>query len=401
MLKDLSALLFAVVSLFGAYFTVTALFGLLRPKKRPPARRFMKFAVLIPARNEAACISGIIESLRAQDYSEDLIHTYVIPNNCTDHTAQAARRAGARILNVSVAVKSKGAALREASARLLGSKENYEAFCVFDADNEADPGFIAAMNETLCDGARAAKSRILCKNRSQSWVCACYDIYFCFANLFLNRARENLRLSARAIGTGLAVRCDFLRELGGFSARTITEDAEFFLDCAIAGERIAYCRAALTYDEAPLSFKTSLVQRRRWVSGIMQVTRLGLPALARSLTRPGRSLRAADAAMQLFSCFVQALVPFAVLLDLAYEPRAFLNALPSALGMAYLTATVNAFLALLFERRLNWSMAAGILMYPIFIFSFVPLQTLSLFWQTTKWKEIRHTGVRLTAEKAA
>lgn len=401
MLKGISTLLLTIVSLFGAYFSIIALFGLFRPRRRPETDIRMKFAVLIPARNEAACISGIIESLRMQDYPKELIHTYVIPNNCTDDTALVAQRAGARILTVSGAVKSKGAALQEASSVLLDSSENYEAFCVFDADNEADPGFIAAMNRTLANGARVAKSRILSKNRTQSWVCACYDIYFCFANIFLNRARENLRLSARAIGTGLAVRSDYLSEIGGFTSQTITEDAEFFVDCAINGERIAYCEEALTYDEEPLSFKTSLTQRKRWVSGIMQVTRMKLPMLVRSLVQGGRALKAADAAIQLFACYAQALTPFAFLLAFGAEPLAVLKSVPASLGTAYLAGVVNAFLALLLNKRLSWSMAAGILMYPIFIFSFIPLQTLSLFWETTKWHEIRHTGVPLKVEERA
>lgn len=402
MLEGISTLLLTAASLFGAYFSILALFSLRKPRRWPEAETHMKFAVLVPARNEAACISGIIKSMGGQDYPKELIHTYVIPNNCTDDTAQVAKRAGARILNVSGSVRSKGAALEEASAVLLSSLENYDAFCVFDADNEADPGFIAAMNRTLSAGARVAKSRILCKNRTQSWVCACYDIYFCFANIFLNRARENIGLSARAIGTGLAVRADYLREIGGFSSQTITEDAEFFVDCAIHGQRIAYCGDALTYDEAPLSFKTSLTQRKRWVSGIMEVTGMKLPLLASSFHRGGHALRTADTAIQLFASYAQALVPFAILMGLASAPLEALKSLPLSLGTAYLAGTANAFLALLFERRLSWRMAPGILMYPIFIFSFVPLQTISLFWKTTKWHEIRHTGVQLRAkEKAA
>ncbi len=56
------------------------------------------------------------------------------------------------------------------------------------------------MNQTLCNGVRVAKSRILAKNREDSWVAMCYEIHFCTANLFLNRARVRIGLSARLIG---------------------------------------------------------------------------------------------------------------------------------------------------------------------------------------------------------
>ena len=44
---------------------------------------------------------------------------FVIPNNCTDDTEEAARRAGARILNCTVPVHAKGEAVSWAIDELL------------------------------------------------------------------------------------------------------------------------------------------------------------------------------------------------------------------------------------------------------------------------------------------
>ena len=38
------------------------------------------------------------------------------------------------------------------------------------------------------------------------------------------------------------------------------------------------------------------------------------------------------------------------------------------------------------------------LLYPVFMACFLPLQTLALFKTQTIWHEIRHSGVRLAAE---
>jgi len=156
-------------------------------------------------------------------------------------------------------VRSKGAALQYAADTLLRGQQHYDAFCVFDADNEADPAFLAEMNQALSRAA-IVKSRILAKNRMQAGISACYEIYFCTANRFLNRAREALGLSARVIGTGFSIRRDLLEALGGFPCCTLAEDAELYAACLSHGIRIGYCESAVTYDEEPVTWRASLVQ---------------------------------------------------------------------------------------------------------------------------------------------
>ena len=299
---------FLIIKVFSLYFLAVSLFGLCRRRTPEPAARLRRFAVLIAARNEESCIAGLIESLRAQHYPLELVDIWVLPNNCTDRTAEAARRAGAQVLEMPASVRSKGAALHTAAKALLRSARNYDAFCVFDADNEADPAFLSEMNRAL-DRTAIVKSRILAKNRTQAGISACYEIYFCSANHFLNRAREAVGLSARVIGTGFAIRRDLLEALSGFPCRTLTEDAELYAACLCRGARIGYCETAVTYDEEPVTWRASLVQRRRWMSGILQVARLTLPELLTNFLRQP-SLNCLDGLLQLSFPFLQALTPF-------------------------------------------------------------------------------------------
>lgn len=393
MLETFADVFFIIAKIFAIYFGIISIFALIKPKQTPETEKRLKFAVLIPARNERSCIAGIIDSIKRQNYPSDCADVIVIPNNCTDDTAAVARDAGAKIMDMPPSVCSKGAALREAMARLCENSD-YDAFCVFDADNEADENFLEAMNRTLCAGARVAKSRILSKNRGQSWVCACYEIYFCVANQFMNRARNTLGLSARLIGTGFAVRRDFIEEIGGWNTETITEDAEFYAICAARGETIAFCEKAVTYDEEPLSFKTSVTQRKRWMSGVMQVAQLKAPELIRGLNRTTSFFTSLDTSLQFSFAYIQALLPIFFLLSFAASPSVVLSAAPLSIALGYLGALANAVLALALEKRLSGKMIVGILMYPLFMFSFIPLQTISLFKRTTVWHETRHTGVR-------
>ena len=54
-----------------------------------------RYAVLISARNEEAVLPHLLESIRAQDYPAEFITTFVVADNCTDGTADAARAFGA------------------------------------------------------------------------------------------------------------------------------------------------------------------------------------------------------------------------------------------------------------------------------------------------------------------
>lgn len=59
--------------------------------------RGKRVAVLIAARNEQAVIGELIDSIREQDYPQQLIDIIVGADNCTDRTAETARGRGARV----------------------------------------------------------------------------------------------------------------------------------------------------------------------------------------------------------------------------------------------------------------------------------------------------------------
>ena len=82
--------------LYAVYFGVVALFGLRKKlPAAPQAKPEKRFALVVAARNEAAVIGHLVDSLYGQDYPRELYEVIVAPNNCTDDTAGAARRAGA------------------------------------------------------------------------------------------------------------------------------------------------------------------------------------------------------------------------------------------------------------------------------------------------------------------
>ena len=389
----------------GAYFVVTAVWGLRRSRPLGQFQPRYRFAVLIAARNEEKVIGDLVRSLLAQDYPRELFDIYVIPNNCTDHTAREAFLAGAKIIEPAYPVRYKGDALRQAGDRLL-AQGRYDAFCVFDADNVADPRFLAEMNNAFCSGAVVARGRNKSKNPTSSWVSACYTIYFDMFNLFFAQARENCGLSANIIGTGFGVRTSFLQELGGFCTQTITEDVEFFAQCAAAGERVWWVPRAITYDEEPESFRLSLTQRRRWCSGSMEVAARYAPQIGRRLAERLR-WREMDVVMFFAAPFAQALavIPLGMTILLAPlpgGPALWLLLLTGGLWLvaSYLVVTALAVLVCWRCGCLRRGMAKGIVTFGLFMASWLPLQVACLFHRTTSWREIAHGRRPVPVRKA-
>ena len=88
----------------GAFFVLTFAYRLvyiavrLTGKKRPTCEgQRNRYAVLIAARNEEAVIGHLIDSLKKQDYPQELVDIYVVADNCSDRTAEMARDHGAAV----------------------------------------------------------------------------------------------------------------------------------------------------------------------------------------------------------------------------------------------------------------------------------------------------------------
>ena len=431
-----------VSRLFGLWFLITGLLMIFRkPKGYEQKEPRTGFACLIPARDEEQVIGRSVGSLLAQDYPRGLFEVFVIPNNCSDGTEAAALAAGAKVLNVAGPVSCKGDVLKQAvrSDEVRG----FDAVMVFDADNYVSRDYLSRMNDAFCAGARVAKGRLRALNTRNSWVAGCYALYFGIFDWFFNRSRAALSMSAKLVGTGFAVSLGFLEEAGGWNTGTIAEDAEFSAICAERGEKVWWVPEAVSYDEAPHSFKESLRQRRRWVSGIMDVSErkaaglfaasgrfLAPPAKRREkdvkagncrpdqrIRREGRlrAARAFDSAMFLCSPFMQAVSPILSLPAalqgakvivgkmglLAYiaeaasmpsegETYALLGAALAFAVIGWLGITAFGVLVAALSGYRPSVIAGGVVMFPLFMASWFPLIVISLFFRTRKWKQIRH-----------
>ena len=364
------------LKIFTLYFAAVAVFALRRRKRFPRSAPQTRFAVVVAARNEEAVIGNLVCSVLSQEYPEALRDVYVVPNNCTDFTEAAAAAAGAEIIHCLGPVSSKGDALHQA----------------FAPDNVLAPDYLSRMNDAFASGAQVCKSRTRAQNPTASGVAGCYGLYNVIFDLIWNRARAACGLSAKLVGTGFGFRREVLEHLGGWNTSTIAEDAEFAAQCAGAGYRVCWVPDALNYDEEPNSFRLSLRQRKRWCSGVMQVAKQEVGRLWRTgVPRP--ALRW-DITMFLLAPFTQAASGLLLLLGilagvLTGDATGLVVALCS-LGL-YCVGGMALLLCLLGGYGLQ-GMTKTIVLFPVFMASWLPLQVISLFRDTKQWYAVAHNG---------
>lgn len=160
--------------------------------------------MLIAARNEAAVIGGLLDSLRQQTYDPALLTVFVVADNCTDGTADIARRRGAvvyeRFNHINV---GKGYALDFLTQHIKADyPDGFDGYFVFDADNVLSPDYIERMNAVFSGGYEIVTSYRNSKNYADNWISAGYALWFLRESRYLNGARMRLGTSAAVGGTG-------------------------------------------------------------------------------------------------------------------------------------------------------------------------------------------------------
>lgn len=411
--------LMAILYFYQIVYVIVGLVDLWKRRREPvdfpEASAFHRYAAVIPARNESRVIAHLIDSLKRQNYPDGLIDIFVVADNCTDDTAQVAREAGAAVFErFDSSCVGKGYALDFAFKEIFARYDKgCEAFLVFDADNLVDPDFFREMNKRFDAGDRIITSYRNSKNFGSSWVSSASALWYLRESRFLNAVRSVLHSSCLVSGTGFLVARDILEKNDGWKHHLLTEDIEFSIDSVIAGERVAFCEAAVLYDEQPVTFSQSWVQRLRWAKGFYQVFGRYGGRLFRQMLRSSRERRLScyDLLMMILPAMpitvlglvvnLCALFGGLIVSDVALVQNASFT-LCSTVGNFYLLFFAYGALTLFCERRMlrnvtSSQIARCLITFPVFMAAHVPMSIQALFC-AVEWKPISHTCVKTVGE---
>lgn len=379
--------------LYSAYYVVMG-FGFVKKKKKiVTSDKNNKFAIVIAARDEEFVIGNLLDSLKKQSYPKEFYDVFVVVNNCTDNTEGVSLKHGANVIKC-VSAKSKGDVLKFTFEE-LGDRKDIDAYVIFDADNVVHKDFLSKANDMLNSGYNVAQGFRDTKNISDNWITSSYAILYYLQSLFMNQSRYSLGKSSFLNGTGFVIKKEVIDKYG-FSPKTVTEDIEFTAMCAINDEKIGFMKDAITYDEQVTSFRSSIKQRKRWSFGAMECLRNYFPLLIRKGIKEKR-----------FECFDVAMFFLAVIIHVLFNviqigflikmiiniDKISMNSLliwGILLVLIYLLGVIFRVIILKKYGKSIKNNIGGILLFDLFVFSWLPVNFICLFIKSCNWERIVH-----------
>ncbi len=363
---SLTALL--MVLLAASYWFLLALAAIRKPSavaRRDPSTRF---AIAIPAHDEASVIAGTVNRLRSLDYPAELFAIHIVADHCSDDTAMLARQAGATVHERDDGPRSgKGVALAWLFERVL--TDPYDAVVVFDSDTQVQADFLRVMDARLAQGVQVVQGQHIIRNPQSGWFPALTWAMFLIDNRIQNLGRSNLGWSAKNMGDSICFRADILRRLGW--GEGLTEDFQLRQRLLLAGIRISYEPSAKGYGEAPRTWAQARAQRARWLRGVQVASRqLGGQLLTAAVQR--RDMALLDGALQAYlpSFSTLTVIGIAALLTQLLLNTLVGHLIPSTLIYAWIGICVALFVYPLFGLALEKAPASAyfvILTGPVFI----------------------------------
>jgi biofilm PGA synthesis N-glycosyltransferase PgaC len=202
---------------------------------------------MVPAYNEAESIGDTVRSLQAQTRRIDEI--IVIDDFSTDGTGDIARALGATVMRPPQNTGSKAGAQNFALPFV-----KTEICMAIDGDTEVAPDGVAKLLASMADPAVAASCGFVLPRRVSSvWERGRY-IEYLFAFTFYKPIQDVFEKPLIASGCFSAYRTEALREVGGWSTRTMAEDMDLTWTLYQHGQKVRFAEEALCYPIEPHNY---------------------------------------------------------------------------------------------------------------------------------------------------
>lgn len=239
-----------------------------------------KVAVLIAARNEERNLERCLEAIEGLNYPGHLLSVWVGNDGSTDATFSIAKKicAGQSNWHLLDITEEWGRAKGKANvlAQLSRAAEDFaDYFFITDADVAVVPDWILNIlpyfqhNVGIVNGTTVVEgNHWFCRFQRFDWALA---LGLAKAYTYLPKFGGALT----AIGNNMAIRKEVYREVGGYEniPFSVTEDYELYRQVNKLGYITFHSCIAGTkaYTKAAASFEELLHQRKRWMTGAMQL----------------------------------------------------------------------------------------------------------------------------------
>ncbi|MBT3405400.1 glycosyltransferase family 2 protein [archaeon] len=226
-----------------------------------------KVSVIIPCYNEGDAVTKTLESITASNYPKGKLEIIFVDDGSTDDSLKFARGFKSKIVRVfakKVNGGSKAAAFNYGFTKATG-----EIILSMDADTMVDPESIQRMVRYFKNKKVMAVTPSMIMSKVKGILERIQHVEY-LMGLFLRKAFASLNAIYITPGAFTAYRKSFMDKYGVYEEGNITEDLEMALRIQSKGYIIENCPEAPVYTIPMNTFKTLLIQRRRWYFGLIQ-----------------------------------------------------------------------------------------------------------------------------------
>jgi hypothetical protein len=244
----------------------------LRRRLPVPDGALPAYTIIAALYREASSVAPLLQAIEALDYPHEKRDVILVVEPDDLHTRAAIARLGplphVRVLIApAMAPQTKPKALNWALPFARGS-----FIAVYDAEDRPEPGqlraALAAFSSHDADVA-CAQASLCIDNATHSWLSRTFAAEYAGHFDVVMPGLSAMRLPLPLGGSSNHFRADVLREVGGWDAYNVTEDADLGFRLARFGYR-SVTFASTTFEEAPIHFGIWLRQRTRWMKGWLQ-----------------------------------------------------------------------------------------------------------------------------------
>jgi len=270
-----------------AFLIISAIYWLfLNNEANADSAKYAKFAIIIPAHNEELLIGGLVESINKSEYPAELVHVYVIADNCDpeDKTADIARSHGAEVRE---RFDSQQRGKPYALNWLISSIDLniHDAFIIIDADTTVDRQFLSEMNKKFQQGNEIIQGYFGVMNPDENWLTRLSILPGVLKFLLHFPAKRLFNLSCPLAGNGMCFSSEIFKKYG-WNAYSVAENWEYYIQLTLNGYRVTSAEKAIIYSQVAKNLKSGKDQRQRWQRGrIETLARYWKPLLENTLKK--------------------------------------------------------------------------------------------------------------------
>ncbi len=227
------------------------------------------YTVLLALFREGSVVPSLIKSMNELDYPKDKLQILLILEEEDKETLEVIKKLNPPKHFQTIIVPFSKPQTKAKACDYALQYATGELTCIFDAEDRPEPLQLKMAANTLATSGEdivAVQCRLHYYNGHENLLTSMFEIEYQGLYTFALPVAGYFKYPIPLGGSSNHFRTSFLLEIGAWDPYNVTEDADLGIRLALSGHRIKIIYS-YTAEEAPVTMKSWINQRARWIKG--------------------------------------------------------------------------------------------------------------------------------------